>query len=157
VGEIILRGENLMAGYYKNEKATREIIDENGWLHTGDLGLIDKEGFIFIKGRSKSLLLGANGKNIYPEEIEATLNNKYCVSESLVVQRDEKLIALIYPDLETVGANNISQEELTRILEEHRKEINAQMPGYMNLSKFEIHPEEFAKTPKRSIKRFLYN
>jgi long-chain acyl-CoA synthetase len=157
VGEIILRGENVMAGYYKNEKATREIIDENGWLHTGDLGLIDKEGFIFIKGRSKSLLLGANGKNIYPEEIEATLNNKYCVSESLVVQRDEKLIALIYPDLETVGANNISQEELTRILEEHRKEINAQMPGYMNLSKFEIHPEEFAKTPKRSIKRFLYN
>lgn len=156
VGEIILRGENVMLGYYKNEKATGEIIDENGWMHTGDLGLIDEEGFIFIKGRSKSLLLGASGKNIYPEEIEATINNKYCVTESVVVQRDEKLIALVYPDNDTVTANNISEDELVSIFENHRKEINSQMPAYMNISRFEIHPKEFAKTPKRSIKRFLY-
>ncbi len=157
VGEIILRGENVMTGYYKNEKATREIIDENGWMHTGDLGLIDKEGFIFIKGRSKSLLLGANGQNIYPEEIEALLNNKYGVAESLVVQRDEKLVALIYPDQEIIQATHMSQEELNRIFEEHLKDVNAVLPLYMNISRFEIHPEEFAKTPKRSIKRFLYN
>jgi long-chain acyl-CoA synthetase len=157
VGEIILRGENVMTGYYKNEKATKEIIDENGWMHTGDLGLIDKEGFIFIKGRSKSLLLGANGKNIYPEEIEALLNNKYGVAESLVVQRDEKLVAMIYPDQEMINATHMSQEELKRIFEEHRKDVNAVLPLYMNITRFEIHPEEFAKTPKRSIKRFLYS
>ncbi|MBN2214050.1 MAG: AMP-binding protein [Bacteroidales bacterium] len=157
VGEIILRGENVMTGYYKNEKATRDIIDENGWMHTGDLGLIDKEGFIFIKGRSKSLLLGANGKNIYPEEIEALLNNKYGVAESLVVQRDEKLVALIFPDQEIITATHMSQDELKRIFEEHRKDVNAMLPLYMNISRCEIHPEEFAKTPKRSIKRFLYN
>ncbi|MBN2612251.1 MAG: AMP-binding protein [Bacteroidales bacterium] len=156
VGEIILRGENVMNGYYKNEKATGEMIDENGWLHTGDLGLIDKDGFIFIKGRSKSLLLGSNGKNIYPEEIEAILNNKYCIAETVVVQRDEKLVALVYPDSDTMAANNISQEELVRILENHRKEINSQIPSYMIITRMEIHPEEFVKTPKRSIKRFLY-
>jgi len=156
VGEIVLRGENTMTGYYKNPEATHEIIDEEGWLHTGDLGLIDKDGFVYIKGRSKSLILGSNGKNIYPEEIEATLNNKFCVSESLVVHRDEKLVALIYPDNETIAANNISKEELTRMFEQYRKEINASIPAYMALTRFEIHPEEFAKTPKRSIKRFLY-
>jgi long-chain acyl-CoA synthetase len=157
VGEIILRGENVMTGYYKNEKATKDIIDENGWMHTGDLGLIDREGFIFIKGRSKSLLLGANGKNIYPEEIEALLNNKYGIAESLVVQRDEKLVALIYPDQEIISTTGISQEELLRVFEEHRKDINTMLPVYMNVSRFEIHPEEFAKTPKKSIQRFLYN
>ncbi len=156
VGEIILKGENVMLGYYKNQKATKEMIDDDGWLHTGDLGLIDKDGFIFIKGRCKSLLLGANGKNIYPEEIEATINNKYCVAESVIVQRDEKLVALIYPDQETIAAYNISEEDLIKILENHRKEINTQIPRYMSISKFEIHPEEFIKTPKRSIKRFLY-
>ncbi len=156
VGEIVLRGENTMTGYYKNPEATHEIIDEEGWLHTGDLGLIDKEGFIYIKGRSKSLILGSNGKNIYPEEIEATLNNKFCVSESLVVHRDEKLVALIYPDNETIAANNISKEELIRMFEQYRKDINASIPAYMAITRFEIHPEEFAKTPKRSIKRFLY-
>ncbi|MFO7658671.1 MAG: AMP-binding protein [Bacteroidales bacterium] len=156
VGEIILKGENVMNGYYKNEKATGEMIDEDGWLHTGDLGLIDKDGFIFIKGRSKSLLLGSNGKNIYPEEIEATFNNKYCISETVVVQRDEKLVALVYPDTDTIAANNISHEELAGILENHRKEVNSQIPSYMKISKIEIHSEEFVKTPKRSIKRFLY-
>jgi len=156
VGEILLRGENAMTGYYKNAEATSEIIDEEGWLHTGDLGLIDKDGFIYIKGRCKSLILGSNGKNIYPEEIEATINNKFCIAESLVVHRDEKLIALIYPDNDTMTANHISKEDLQRILEQHRKEVNASIPAYMAISRFEVHPEEFAKTPKRSIKRFLY-
>jgi long-chain acyl-CoA synthetase len=156
VGEIVLRGENVMVGYYKNPEATQEVIDKDGWMHTGDLGLIDKDGFIYIKGRCKSLIVGSNGKNIYPEEIEATINNKFCVSESLVVHRDEKLVALIYPDNETISANNLSNEELLKILEQHRKEINASFPAYMNISRFELHPEEFAKTPKRSIKRFMY-
>ncbi len=157
VGEIVLRGENVMLGYYKNEKATKEIIDDSGWLHTGDLGLIDIDGNIFIKGRSKSLLLGANGKNVYPEELEATLNNKYCIAESLIVQRGEKLVALIYPDKETVEANNISAEELKSLFDNHLRDVNAGLPQYMNISRYEIHHEEFAKTPKRSIKRFLYN
>jgi long-chain acyl-CoA synthetase len=157
VGEILLRGENAMMGYYKNPDATREIIDDEGWLHTGDLGLIDKEGFIYIKGRCKSLILGSNGRNIYPEEIEATINNKNFVSESLVVHRDEKLVALIYPDADRMAAQHVTREDLVNILEQYRKEVNANMPSYMSVSRFEIHPEEFVKTPKRSIKRFLYN
>jgi long-chain acyl-CoA synthetase len=157
VGEIILRGENVMVGYYKNPEATAEIIDSEGWMHTGDLGLIDKDGFIFIKGRSKSLILGSNGKNIYPEEIEATINNKDFVSESLVVHRDEKLVALIYPDNDKLSSGNITRNELVNILEQYRKDINASIPAYMGISRFEIHDEEFVKTPKRSIKRFLYN
>jgi long-chain acyl-CoA synthetase len=157
VGEIVLRGENAMVGYYKNPEATKEIIDEEGWLHTGDLGLIDKDGFISIKGRCKSLILGSNGKNIYPEEIEATINNKNYVSESLVVYRDEKLVALIYPDSDRMAKDNISIEGLQEILDHYRKEVNSGLPKYMNITKFEIHPEEFVKTPKRSIKRYLYN
>ncbi len=157
VGEIVLRGENAMTGYYKNPEATREIIDNEGWLHTGDLGLIDKDGFIFIKGRCKSLILGSNGKNIYPEEIEAAINNKQYVSESLVVYREEKLVALIYPDNDRMTANGISQEALKEIFEQYRKEVNAGLPKYMQVTRFELHPEEFVKTPKRSIKRFLYN
>lgn len=157
VGEILIKGDNVMEGYYKNEKATRDILDEDGWLHTGDLGLIDKEGNIFIKGRSKSLLLGANGKNVYPEELEATINNKFGIAESIVVQRGEKFIALVYPDFETIQANKISEDELIKIFENHRKEINETVPAYMNISKFEVFREEFAKTPKRSIKRYLYN
>ncbi len=156
VGEIILRGENVMLGYYKNEEATREILDEEGWLHTGDLGLIDKEGNVYIKGRSKSLILGANGKNIYPDEIESMINNRFCVSESIVVQRGEKLVALINPDSETIEKANVSEEELQRIMEQHKKDLNDHLPAYMNVSKFEIHPMEFEKTPKRSIKRFMY-
>ncbi len=145
-----------MLGYYKNEEATREILDEEGWLHTGDLGLIDKEGNIYIKGRSKSLILGANGKNIYPDEIESMINNRFCVSESIVVQRGEKLVALINPDSETIEKANVSEEELQRIMEQHKKDLNDHLPAYMNVSKFEIHPMEFEKTPKRSIKRFMY-
>jgi long-chain acyl-CoA synthetase len=145
-----------MTGYYKNEEATRAIIDENGWLHTGDLGIIDRDGFIHIRGRSKSLILGSNGRNIYPEEIEAAINNRYLVSESIVVQREEKLVALICPDKETIEKHNVSEEELVHIFDQHRKDLNSSLPAYKNVSKFEIHEEEFVKTPKRSIKRFLY-
>ena len=156
VGEIILRGENVMTGYYKNEKATREMIDDKGWMHTGDLGVIDKEGNIFIKGRSKSMILGPSGKNIYPEEIEAFINNKDYVTESLVISEDNKLIGLIFPDYELMKRDNISEKQLITILEETRKDINERLPDFMAVIKFRIHPEEFAKTPKRSIKRFLY-
>ena len=156
VGEIILRGENVMTGYYKNEKATREMIDSKGWMHTGDLGIIDKEGNIFIKGRSKSMILGPSGKNIYPEEIESVLNNKNYITESLVISEDNKLIGLIFPDYETMKRDNISEEQLIKILDDIRKDVNERLPDFMSVSKFRIHPEEFVKTPKRSIKRFLY-
>jgi len=156
VGEIILRGENVMTGYYKNEKATSEMIDEKGWMHTGDLGIIDKEGNIFIKGRSKTMILGPSGKNIYPEEIEAVINNKDYITESLVISVDNKLIGLIYPDFEMMKRDNISEEQLNSILDRTRKEVNDRLPDFMSVSKYRIHPEEFAKTPKRSIKRFLY-
>jgi long-chain acyl-CoA synthetase len=156
VGEIILRGENVMLGYFKNEKATREIIDEKGWMHTGDLGIIDNEGNIFIKGRSKSMLLGPSGKNIYPEEIEAVINNMDYIAESLVLSEDNKLVGLIYPDSEMMKKDNISEERLLTILDGTRKTVNEKLPEFMAVHKFRIHPEEFAKTPKRSIKRFLY-
>lgn len=156
VGEIILRGENVMTGYYKNEKATHEMIDESGWMHTGDLGIIDNEGNIFIKGRSKSMILGPSGKNIYPEEIEAVINNKDYIVESVVISVDNKLIALVYPDYEMMKRDNISDEALIEILDKTKKEVNDRLPEFMAVSKFKIHSEEFAKTPKRSIKRFLY-
>jgi long-chain acyl-CoA synthetase len=156
IGEIILRGENVMMGYYKNEKATKEMIDEKGWMHTGDLGVIDKEGNIFIKGRSKVMILGPSGKNIFPEEIEAVFNNRDYIAESLVISEDNKLVGLIFPDYEMVKKNNISEEKLLTILEETRKKVNEKIPEFMAVSKYRIHPEEFAKTPKRSIKRFLY-
>jgi len=156
VGEIILRGENVMMGYYKNDKATSEMIDSKGWMHTGDLGVIDKDGNIFIKGRSKSMILGPSGKNIYPEEIESIINNKNYVVESLVVPEDNKLVALIFPDYEMLRKDNITEEQLLAYLEQIKKEINERVPEFMSVSKYRIHPEEFVKTPKRSIKRFLY-
>ncbi len=156
LGEIILRGENVMAGYYKNEKATKEIIDEKGWMHTGDLGIIDKEGNIFIKGRSKTMILGPSGKNIFPDEIEAIINNMDYIAESLVISEDNKLIGLIYPDFEKIKKDNISDDKLLTIIEGTRKAVNERIPDFMAVSKFRIHPEEFIKTPKRSIKRFLY-
>jgi long-chain acyl-CoA synthetase len=156
VGEIILRGENVMEGYFKNEKATREIIDEKGWMHTGDLGIMDKEGNIFIRGRSKSMLLGPSGKNVYPEEIEAVINNMDYISESLVISEDNKLIGLIYPDFEMMKKNSISEDQMLAIFDDTRKAVNDKLPDFMAVHKFRIHPEEFAKTPKRSIKRFLY-
>jgi long-chain acyl-CoA synthetase len=156
IGEIILRGDNVMLGYYKNEKATSEIIDQKGWMHTGDLGVIDKEGNIYIKGRSKVMILGPSGKNIFPEEIEAVINNMDYIAESLVILEDNKLIGLIYPDFEMMKKDNISEDQLVQILEKTRKTVNERIPEYMAVSKFRIHPEEFAKTPKRSIRRFLY-
>ena len=156
VGEIILRGDNVMNGYYKNEKATREIIDDKGWMHTGDLGVIDKQGNIFIKGRSKSMILGPSGKNIYPEEIESVINNKDYVTESVVISEDNKLIGLIFPDYEMMKSNNISDDQLISVLDQTRKEVNERLPDFMKVSKFRTHPEEFEKTPKRSIKRYLY-
>jgi len=156
IGEIILRGENVMLGYYKNEKATREMIDDKGWMHTGDLGLIDKNGNIFIKGRSKTMLLGPSGKNIFPEEIEAVINNMDYISESLVMMEDNKLIGLIYPDFDMLKSHNIPEDKISEILEETRKTVNDKIPEFMQVSKYRVHPEEFVKTPKRSIKRFLY-
>ena len=156
MGEIILRGENVMLGYYKNEKATRDIIDENGWMHTGDLGIMDKDKNIFIKGRSKSMILGPSGKNIFPEEIEAVFNNMDYVTESVVIMEDNRLVALICPDNEAVKKENLSEEQLLTILDQTRKSVNERLPEFMAVSKFRIHREEFAKTPKRSIKRFLY-
>jgi long-chain acyl-CoA synthetase len=156
-GEIMVRGDNVMLGYYKNEKATKEIIDKDGWLHTGDIGLMDKYGNIHIKGRSKSMILGANGKNIYPEEIEAIFDNRFGVGESLIVHRDDKLVALIYPDFELVEKENITKDELIKLYENHKKAINQKLPGYMNVATVELQNEEFVKTPKKNIKRYLYN
>ena len=156
VGEILVRGENVMMGYYKNPDATKAALDEKGWLHTGDLGLIDKEQFIFIKGRSKSMILGPSGQNIYPEEIEAKLNNLSFVQESVVIEKDHKIYALVYPDYETVDKQGISEQGLKDIMENHRRSLNKELPAYMNLSGIRIYPEEFEKTPKKSIKRFMY-
>jgi long-chain acyl-CoA synthetase len=156
IGEIILRGENVMLGYYKNEKATKEMIDSDGWMHTGDLGLIDKDGNIYIKGRSKTMLLGPSGKNIFPEEIEAVINNMHYITESLVIMEDNKLVGLIFPDLEMMKNHHIPENKITEKLEEIRKAVNEKIPEFMQVSKFRLHPEEFVKTPKRSIKRFLY-
>ncbi|MEA2096977.1 MAG: AMP-binding protein [Candidatus Cloacimonadota bacterium] len=157
VGEILVKGENVMYGYYKNLEATKKAIDEDGWLHTGDLGVIDKDDFIFIKGRSKSMILGPSGKNIYPEELEARLNNLSCVQESIVIFKDNKLTALVYPDMEAVDTNGLSEKDLEVIMEENKKMMNSMFPAYMAINKIEIYPEEFEKTPKRSIKRFLYS
>jgi long-chain acyl-CoA synthetase len=155
-GEILVRGENLMEGYYKNEEATRAAIDEDGWLHTGDLGVTDKDGFIYIKGRSKDMLLGPSGQNIYPEEIEARLANLPYISEAVVLMnRDHRLEALVYPDPEQVRADGV-EEDLAAKMEENRKAVNQQLASYETLLKIHIHETEFEKTPKRSIKRFIY-
>jgi long-chain acyl-CoA synthetase len=156
VGEIILRGDNVMLGYYKNDKATNDVIDENGWMHTGDLGVIDKDGYIYIKGRSKDMLLGASGKNIYPEEIESLINNYKYVTEAIVISEDDKLVGLVYPDYDALRTAGIGDEGLAAALDEIRKDVNSRLPDYMAVTKFRVHPEEFAKTPKRSIKRYLY-
>jgi len=157
VGEILLKGENIMVGYYKNEEATAQVIDKEGWLHTGDLGIIDKDGFIFIKGRSKSMILGSSGQNIYPEEIELHVNNLAYVAESVVAQRDGKIVALVYPDEDVAKKHKLSHDEVLKKLESYRKKINSNLPSYMQISRFEIHAEPFEKTPKQSIKRFLYS
>ena len=155
-GEILTRGLNVMLGYFKNPEATAEVLDKDGWYHTGDLGTMDAAGNVFIKGRSKNLLLGSNGQNIYPEEIEDKLNSMPMVTESIVVQRGEKLVGLVYPDFEEAGNMGMGIPELKSIMEQNRKDINNVLPSYSKLTEIELCDKEFEKTPKKSIKRFLY-
>ena len=155
-GEILARGLNVMLGYYKNDEATAQTIDKDGWYHTGDLGLMDKGGNVFIKGRSKNMLLGPNGQNIYPEEIEDKLNSMTFAMESVVVQRDGKLVGLVHPDFDEVLAMGLSRDDLQSLMEENRVKVNANLPVYCKIAAIEIHDEEFEKTPKKSIKRYLY-
>ncbi|MBQ0072840.1 MAG: AMP-binding protein [Prevotella sp.] len=155
-GEILARGLNVMLGYFKNEEATRETIDSEGWYHTGDLGIMDKKGNIFIKGRSKNMLLGPSGQNIFPEEIEDALNSLPMVMESIVVKREEKLVALVHPDIETCAASNMSSADVEALMQQNLKQLNETQPAYCKIASIEIHDEEFEKTPKKSIKRYLY-
>lgn len=156
VGEVVCKGPNVMLGYYKNEKATAEVLDKDGWLHTGDLAVMDEDGNVTIKGRSKNLLLSASGQNIYPEEIEDKLNNLPYVAECIVVQQNDKLVGLIYPDFDDAFANGLKPEDMERLMEENRVLLNNTLPAYSQISKMKVYPEEFEKTPKKSIKRFLY-
>ena len=155
-GEILTKGPNVMLGYYKNPEATAETIDREGWYHTGDLGTMDANGNVFINGRSKNMLLGPNGQNIYPEEIEDRLNSMAMVVESIVVQRDNKLVALVYPDYDEAKNLNLSADDIKNIMEQNRNGLNEILPAYEKISEIIIHKEEFEKTPKRSIKRYLY-
>ena len=157
IGEICVKGENVMQGYYKNPEATEAIIDSDGWLHTGDLGTIDNDGNVFIRGRNKTMILGASGQNIFPEEIEAKLNNMPYVMESLVIESNGKLIALVCPDYEAVDAEHVDQNKLVELMEENRKILNSSVASYESISKIQLYPNEFEKTPKKSIKRYLYS
>ena len=156
-GEILVRGVNVMAGYYKNPEATAAAIDADGWLHTGDLGVIDAEGTIFISGRSKTVILGPSGQNIYPEEIEAKLNSLPFVAESLVIERNGRLFALVYPDLERVDQLRLDERELVQRMEKNRLTLNRVLPSYASIAKIDVYSEEFQKTPTKKIKRFLYS
>ncbi len=156
VGNILVRGENVMRGYYKNEETTKEVLDNQGWLDTGDLGLRDQDGFIYIKGRSKNMLLGPSGQNIYPEELEAQINNLPYVQESVVLEKEGKLYALVYPDLELVDAKGLNELQVKEKMEKNRKALNKSLPVYSAISQIELYPKEFEKTPTRKIKRFLY-
>ena len=155
-GELVCRGMNTMLGYYKNEKATEETIDKEGWLHTGDMAIKDEQGNIYIKGRCKNMLLTASGQNIYPEEIEARLNNMPFVNESLVILQNNKLIALVYPDNEEAFQQNMKAHQLEEAIENNRIELNSQLPAYAQITRIKLYPEEFEKTAKKSIKRYLY-
>ena len=155
-GEILARGMNTMLGYFKNPEATAQTLDKDGWYHTGDLGVMDAEGNIYIRGRIKNMLLGASGQNIYPEEIEDKLNTLPYVSECIVIQKNEKLYALIYPDYEEAEKNGLDENGLNEAMEQNRKELNTMVAAYEQISGFKLYKEEFEKTPKRSIKRFLY-
>ncbi|QUB47728.1 AMP-binding protein [Prevotella sp. oral taxon 475] len=155
-GEILARGTNTMLGYYKNEEATQQALDAEGWYHTGDLGLMDAQGNVFIKGRSKNMLLGSNGQNIYPEEIEDQLNSMMLVTESLVVQEGDKLVGLVFPDYDEAQNLGLNADDLVSLMEQNRQQLNATLPAYCKLAAIEIHNEEFEKTPKKSIKRYLY-
>ena len=155
-GEIVTRGTNVMLGYYKNEEATREALDEDGWYHTGDLGTMSADGHVFIRGRIKNMLLGASGQNIYPEEIEDKLSSMAFVSECIVIQRSDKLVALVYPDFDETRSVGFTQDDLQNIMEQNRQELNEQLPAYSRISAIELRETEFQKTPKKSIKRYLY-
>ena len=155
-GEILTKGPNVMLGYYKNPEATAETLDHDGWYHTGDLGTMDEYGNVFINGRSKNMLLGPNGQNIYPEEIEDKLNSMTLVVESIVVQRDTKLVALVHPDMDEAKNMGFTPDDLKNVMEQNRNGLNELIPAYEKISEIEIHEEEFEKTPKRSIKRYLY-
>ena len=155
-GELLARGTNVMLGYYKNEEATRQALDSEGWYHSGDLALMDSDGYVYIKGRIKNMLLGANGQNVYPEEIEDKLNSMTLVVESLIVQKGDKLVALIYPDYEEAKNLGISKDDLCHVMEQNLIELNQLIPSYSKLTTFKLMDEEFEKTPKKSIKRYLY-
>lgn len=155
-GEILVKGDNVMLGYYKNQEATDAMFTSDGWMRTGDMGVIDKDGFLYIKGRSKSMILGASGQNIYPEEIESIINNLPYVVESLIIEEKGGLTALVYPDFELAEADGLSEADLKKKMEENKIEANVDLPNYCKIANIEIFPEEFEKTPKRSIKRFLY-
>lgn len=155
-GELVCRGINVMKGYYKNQEATDAVIDKDGWFHTGDLATMDADGHIFIRGRSKNMLLGPNGQNIYPEEIEDKLNSMAMVNESIVIQSDDKLVALVHPDMEEVNNLGFTDEDLENIMEQNCKELNMQIPSFAKVSRIKLHNQEFEKTAKKSIKRYLY-
>jgi long-chain acyl-CoA synthetase len=156
VGEILVKGMNVMLGYYKNEEATKAVFTKDGWMRTGDLGTMDKDGFVFIKGRCKNLILSSNGQNIYPEEIEDKINNLNYVAESLVISEGGKLIALVFPDRDAATKACLTEEELSKQLSENIKKLNNDLPSYSKISETRLQKEEFEKTPKKSIKRFLY-
>lgn len=155
-GEILIKGRNVMIGYYKNEEATKNVFTEDGWLKSGDMGVMDKDKNLFIKGRSKTMILTSSGQNVYPEQIEAKIANLPFVSECLVVQREDKIVALVYPDYAAMDESNITEQDLESIMEQHRNNVNKELAAYEQVRKFIIHPEEFKKTPKKSIKRYLY-
>lgn len=155
-GELVCRGINVMKGYYKNQEATDAVIDNDGWFHTGDLATMDADGHFFVRGRSKNMLLGPNGQNIYPEEIEDKLNSMAMVNESIVIQSNDKLVALVHPDMEEVNNLGFTDEDLENIMEQNRKELNMQIPSFAKVSRIKLHNQEFEKTAKKSIKRYLY-
>lgn len=155
-GELVCRGINVMKGYYKNQEATDAVIDKDGWFHTGDLATMSADGHIFVKGRSKNMLLGPNGQNIYPEEIEDKLNSMAMVNESIVIQSNDKLVALVHSDMEEVNNLGFTDEDLENIMEQNRKELNMQIPSFAKVSRIKLHNQEFEKTAKKSIKRYLY-
>jgi long-chain acyl-CoA synthetase len=156
-GEILVRGEHVMLGYYKNEEATKNAIDADGWLHTGDMGTVDADGTLYIRGRCKTMILTGSGQNIYPEEIEDKLNNMPLILESLVLENDGKLYGLVVPDFETCEKEGIDRPTLEQTMNENLKALNAQVAAYERLVSLTIYPSEFEKTPKKSIKRYLYN
>ena len=155
-GEIITRGDNVMNGYFKNPEASKAVLDDEGWFHTGDLATMSADGHVFIRGRIKNMLLGANGQNVYPEEIENKLNSMTMVSESLIVQKGDKLVGLVHPDMETANSLGLNETDIAEIMEQNRQELNRTLPSFCRISEMKIHHEEFKKTPKKSIKRYLY-